>query len=109
MSKMSTTFRSVSYGPCSRTAHVLVSHNIHVYHKPVNTLRSMVVHPKDKTPKEHQCGTIHNVRCDIDSSHTYMGVLPSVTTVNPVLLAAATNTVVCSQNEDKNAKVGVWL
>ena len=30
-------------------------------------------------------------------------------TVNPVLLAAATITVVCSQNEDENAKVGVRL
>ena len=30
-------------------------------------------------------------------------------TVNPVLLAAATNTVVCSRNEDENAKVGVRL
>ena len=32
-----------------------------------------------------------------------------VCTVNPVLLAAATNTVVCSQNEDENAKIGVRL
>ena len=30
-------------------------------------------------------------------------------TVNPVLLAAASNTVVCCQNEDENAKVGVRL
>ena len=28
-------------------------------------------------------------------------------TVNPVLLAAATITVVCSRNEDENVKVGV--
>ena len=49
------------------------SHNIHMYHKPANTLRSMVVHPKDKTPKEHKCGTIYNITCDIDSSHTYIG------------------------------------
>ena len=38
----------------------------------MNTLPSMVVHPKDKTPKEHQCGTIY-IMCDIDSSHTYIG------------------------------------
>ena len=40
---------------------------------PQNTLCSMVVHPKDKTPKEHQCGTINNITCDIDSSHTCVG------------------------------------
>ena len=45
------------------------SHNIHMYHKPANTLCSMVVHPKDKTPKEHQCRTIYNNTC----SHTYIG------------------------------------
>ena len=48
------------------------SHNIHIYHKPANTLRSMVLHHKDKTPKEHRRGTIYNITCDIDSSHTYM-------------------------------------
>ena len=32
-----------------------------------------------------------------------------MSTVNPVLLAATTNTVVCSRNEDENAKVGVRL
>ena len=31
------------------------------------------------------------------------------TTVNPVLLAAASNTVMCCQNEGENAKVGVRL
>ena len=32
-----------------------------------------------------------------------------ICTVNPVLLAAATITVVCSRIEDENAKVGVQL
>ena len=40
--------------------------------KPANILRSMVLHHKDKTPKEHWCGTIYNITCDIDSSHTYI-------------------------------------
>ena len=31
------------------------------------------------------------------------------TTVNPVLLATATNTVVCNRNDDENANVGVQL
>ena len=47
------------------------SRNIHIYYKLVNTRRSMLVHPKDKTPKEHRRGTIYNITCDIDSSHTY--------------------------------------
>ena len=38
------------------------------------SLHSMVVHPKDRTRKEHQCGTIYNITCGIDSSHTDMGV-----------------------------------
>ena len=33
----------------------------------------LTVHPKDKTPKEHECGTIYNITCDIESSHTYIG------------------------------------
>ena len=48
------------------------SHNIDIYHNPANTLRSTVLHHKEKTPKEHICGTIYNITCDIDSSHTYI-------------------------------------
>ena len=50
-----------------------ISHITHMYHKPTNTLCSIVVHPKDSIPKEHKCGTIYNIMCDIDSSHTYIG------------------------------------
>ena len=38
------------------------------HHNLANTLRLM-----DKTPKEHQCGTIYNMTCDNDNSHTYSG------------------------------------
>ena len=41
--------------------------------------------------------------------HTQSTHSPHTATVNPLLLAAATITVVCSQNEDENAKVGVRL
>ncbi|KAK2180180.1 hypothetical protein NP493_454g04017 [Ridgeia piscesae] len=60
-------------GLSEQLGHIYKSHNIHMYHKPANTLHSMVVHPKDRTLKEHQCGTIYNIMCDIDSSHTYIG------------------------------------
>ena len=45
-------------GLLEQLGRIYKSHNIHMYHKPANTLRSMVVHPKYKIPKEHQCGTI---------------------------------------------------
>ena len=41
-----------------------------MYHKLFNMLRVKVVHPKDKTAKDNQCGTIyHNT-----PTHTYVGV-----------------------------------
>ena len=44
-------------------------------------------------------------------SHTpsilHIAILHDQYTVNPVLLAAATITVVCNRNENENAKVGV--
>ena len=43
---------------------------MYMYHKPVNTLRSKVVHPKDKTPLKNKCGTIYHITCDND---TYIG------------------------------------
>ncbi|KAK2174117.1 hypothetical protein NP493_827g00018 [Ridgeia piscesae] len=55
-------------GLSEQLGRIYKSRNIHIYYKLVNTLRSMVVHPKDKTPKEHRCGTIYNITCDTDSS-----------------------------------------
>ena len=49
---------------------VYKAHGVHMYNKPPNTLRSRLVHPKDKTPMEHQCGTIYQITCDTDPKHT---------------------------------------
>ena len=49
------------------------SHGVYLFHKPNNTIRSMLVHPKDKTPKEKLCGTIYHITCDDDTHHTYIG------------------------------------
>ncbi len=38
-------------------------HGVNVYHKPVNTLRSLLVKPKDKTHKKDKCGVVYNVPC----------------------------------------------
>ena len=38
-------------------------HGVSVYHKPVNTLKSLLVKPKDKTKKEDKCGVVYNVPC----------------------------------------------
>ena len=38
-------------------------HGVNVFHKPINTIRSMLVHPKDKTDKKDKCGSVYNVPC----------------------------------------------
>ena len=43
------------------------SHGVYLFHKPSNTIRSMLVHPKDKSPKEKLCGTIYHITCDDDT------------------------------------------
>lgn len=60
-------------GLSEKLSRVYKSHGVNMYHKAGNTLRSSLVHPKDKTPKEYQCGTIYHITCDIDPSHTYIG------------------------------------
>ena len=39
------------------------NHGVAVYHKPFNSLRSLLVKPKDKQKKENKCGTIYHVSC----------------------------------------------
>ena len=40
--------------------------------KPHKTIRQMVVHPKDKTEKEKQCGVVYSIPC-ANCDHSYIG------------------------------------
>ena len=51
---------------------VFKKQGVHTYHKPINTLRSILVHPKDKTPKEQQAGTVYHIPCK-SCPDTYIG------------------------------------
>ena len=50
-----TPYAGVPYvaGLSEQLGRVYKAHNIYMYHKPANALRSKVVHPKDKTPLEN--------------------------------------------------------
>ena len=60
-------------GLSERLSKTFRQHGVIVYHKPVNTLRSILVHPKDKTPKDKKCGVIYEITCDQDPAHVYIG------------------------------------
>jgi predicted GIY-YIG superfamily endonuclease len=51
---------------------LFTTHNIPSFHKPFNTLRSLLVKPKDATPKGNQCGLIYHIKCS-DCHHNYIG------------------------------------
>jgi hypothetical protein len=51
---------------------VFKNSNIQVYHKPTNTLRQMLVHPKDSIELERKCDVIYEIKCPSCES-TYVG------------------------------------
>merc|ERR1712121_568552 len=50
-------------GTSEKLARIFKNHGVGTFHKPFNTLRSILVHPKDKTPDEKKCGVIYEVQC----------------------------------------------
>ena len=50
-------------GTSEKLANIFKQHGVGTYHKPFNTLRSMLVHPKDKTPDLKKCGVIYHIHC----------------------------------------------
>ena len=43
---------------------LLKKHGVNVYFKPTNTLRQLLVKPKDKTETSDKCGVVYNIACD---------------------------------------------
>ena len=50
-------------GLSEKLARMFKQQGINAYHKPQNTLRSLLVHPKDKDPMEQKCNTIYQLTC----------------------------------------------
>ena len=48
------------------------SHGISTHVKPQNTIRSLLVAPKDKADKKDKCGTVYHVSCK-DCTSSYVG------------------------------------
>ncbi|CAH1242829.1 HMCN1 [Branchiostoma lanceolatum] len=42
---------------------IFASHGISTCFKPTNTLRQLLVAPKDKTPREEKCGVVYHIPC----------------------------------------------
>ena len=47
-------------------------HGVSVYHKPINTIRSHLVHPKDKSDPNKRAGIVYDIRCGTCDQH-YIG------------------------------------
>ena len=59
-------------GLSEKLQRIFRNHGVPTYHKPFNTLRSMLVRPKDKSVKEKQCGVVYSIKCD-SCPATYIG------------------------------------
>jgi len=44
-------------------ARIFKSYDIPVYYKPIKILKSLLVHPKDKTEKAAKCGVVYDIQC----------------------------------------------
>lgn len=59
-------------GLSEKLTHIFRQHGVSTYHKPVNTIRSLLVHPKDKTPDSKKCGVVYQIDCP-KCTDTYIG------------------------------------
>ena len=60
-------------GLSEQLVRIFRSYGISTYHQPQNKIRSLLVHPKDKTSDENKCGIVYEITCDQDSRHKYIG------------------------------------
>ena len=59
-------------GASEAVQRVLKNHGIPSFHKPFNTIRNLLVRPKDKNDPKKTCGIIYNISCP-SCKETYIG------------------------------------
>ncbi|XP_072051949.1 uncharacterized protein [Amphiura filiformis] len=59
-------------GLSEKLSYIFRGPGVNAYHKPVNTIRFFLVHPKDKTPNTNKCGVIYRISCP-ECENTYVG------------------------------------
>jgi len=59
-------------GLSEHLSRVFRAQEIRTYHKPYNTLRSILVHLKDRTPTEKKTGVVYDITCN-DCGEHYIG------------------------------------
>ena len=57
-------------GTSDALARVFKAHGVGTYHRPINTMLSILVNPEDKTHDAQQCGLVYQVECPEFPSHT---------------------------------------
>ena len=60
------------HGTSDKLARMFRAHDVGVYRRPINTIRSLLVHPKDKTPDLQKCGVVYKITCP-QCQHLYVG------------------------------------
>ena len=60
------------YGLAENLAKIYRKYGISTHFKPYNTVRSMLVRPKDKSPDEKKCGIIYQLECE-NCEQCYVG------------------------------------
>ena len=59
-------------GLSEKHTNIYRDHGTSTYHVPINTIRSILVHPKDKTPDANKCGVVYKFSCP-QCTDTYVG------------------------------------
>ena len=59
-------------GASKTPARIFKNHGVGAYHKPFNTLRSILVHPRDKTPDHKKCDVVYEIQC-LECPAKYVG------------------------------------
>jgi len=59
-------------GLSEKLTRIFRDHGVNAYHKPINTIRSFLVHPKDKTPDSNKCGVVYKIDCS-ECTDSYVG------------------------------------